>query len=90
MCGGITAIPPPTIIEQRVGVLERWAEAFLWCGDKQHQQALPRPMLEEYYGGEALVHGGWLYEKWAGSATLLAKDPLGHPYPLPCGQGSPP
>lgn len=47
-------------------------------------------MLEEYYGGEALVHGGWLYEKWAGSATLLAKDPLGHPYPLPCGQGSPP
>eukprot|EP00667_Euglena_gracilis_P000806 EG_transcript_806 len=32
------------------------------------------PMLEAYYSGEALVHGGWLYEEWQGSATLLVSD----------------
>ena len=31
-------------------------------------------MLEEYYGGEALVHGGWRYERWAGSAALVVSD----------------
>eukprot|EP00667_Euglena_gracilis_P005713 EG_transcript_5756 len=35
------------------------------------------PMLEAYYAGEALVHGGWLYGEWNasdGEVTLVVSD----------------
>eukprot|EP00667_Euglena_gracilis_P000518 EG_transcript_518 len=32
------------------------------------------PMLDGYFGGEALVHGGWLYDPWAAPTALVVSD----------------
>lgn len=31
-------------------------------------------MLDGYFGGEALVHGGWLYDPWAAPTALVVSD----------------